>query len=83
MHASTEFSNASETPKTDAATFVITAKDVGSPAVRPGHMAELEEHRQAMLLTCKLVLRRVRKGNIPIGAAYEMALEYAIKACEP
>lgn len=72
---------ASRTPKTAEATFTITVKDVGSPAVRPGNMAQLEEERQALLLVCKATLTRVRSGN-GISAAHEFMLEAAIKAVE-
>lgn len=68
------------TPKTDAATFVITTRDVGSKAVRPGLMAEMEEERKVLLLTCVTILNRVRGSNVPIGATYEFMLESAIKA---
>lgn len=70
------------TPKTDAATFTITARDVGSKAVRPGHMAELEEERKVLLLTAITVLNRIRGSNIQIGAPYEFMLESAIKTVQ-
>lgn len=73
---------ATETPKTVSATFEITPLDVGSRAVRPGHMAELEQERDALLLVCKLALRRLQSQNVSIGAPYEALLEFTIKAAE-
>ena len=70
------------TPATDAAKFTITQRDIGSEAVRPGHMAELEEQRQVLLLAAKLVLGRIRVAKIQIGATYEYALAMAIKQAE-
>lgn len=73
---------AAQTPNTVSATFEITARDVGSLAVRPGNMAELEQERDALLLACKLALSRIRTANVPIGAHYEFLLEAAVKATE-
>lgn len=52
------------TPKTDFAAFTITPKDVGSQAVRPGHMAELEEERQVLLLAAKMAYRAMKSGVV-------------------
>lgn len=73
---------ARETPQTEAATFVITPKDVGSKAVRPGVMAELEQERRVLLLACRTVLNRIQGSKIAIGAHYEFMLESAVKAAE-
>ena len=67
------------TPATDAAKFIVTERDVGTEAVRVGHMAELEEQRQVLLLAAKLILGRIRAGQIQVGAVYEYALSMAIK----
>lgn len=72
----------SEAPRTTAAKFVITPLDVGSEAVRAGHMADLEERHQVLLLSAKLVLERIRKGGVAIGAPYEFALQAAIQVAE-
>lgn len=71
-----------KTPLTDSARFTVTKLDVGSEAVRPGLMAEIEQERQMLLLAAKLVLGHVRAGGIPIGAAHELALENAIRIAE-
>jgi hypothetical protein len=73
----------SSSPRTEASTFTISPLDVGSLAVRPGCMADVEHERQVLLLACKLVLGRIRTGQVPIGATYEYALEAAIKSAEP
>lgn len=70
------------TPLTAAATFRITGLDVGTEAVRPGCMAEVEEGRHVLLSAAKIVLRRLREGHISIGAAHEAALENAIRVVE-
>lgn len=67
---------------TDASTFVITPADVGSQAVRPGVSIQLEQERAALLLSAKLVLGRIRAGQVAIGAPYEHALEAAIRMAE-
>ena len=69
------------TPKTEAAKFTITAMDIGTQAVRPGHMAELEEERLALLLACKATLTRIRSG-VGISAMHEFMLEAAVKVAE-
>lgn len=69
------------TPKTQEATFTITARDVGTDAVRPGNMAQLEEERRAPLLACKAVLGRMREGG-SLSAVHEFMLECAVGACE-
>jgi hypothetical protein len=81
MQPSAEFlAAASRTPKTAEATFTITAVDVGSEAVRPGHMAELEVENRVLLEACKAVLHRIRSGGIAIGATHEYMLHAAITA---
>lgn len=72
----------SEAPKTDAVKFLITPRDVGSEAVRPGHMAELEERYQVLLLSAKLTLNRLRQSGARVGAETEYALAMAIKMAE-
>lgn len=72
----------STTRVTDAATFTITALDVGSQAVRPGCMAELEQERELLLQAAKLTLSRIRSGRNPIGATYEFVLDAAIRMVE-
>lgn len=69
-------------PITDAARFVVTPLDVGSDAVRPGCMANIERDRQALLIASRMVLNRLRDGNIQIGAAYEFALQTAVTMAE-
>ena len=70
------------TPKTDFAAFTITAKDVGSPAVRLGHMAELEQERQVLLLTAKLILQRAKNGQATLDSVSEFSLGSAVKVVE-
>jgi hypothetical protein len=69
------------TPKTQAATFTITPRDVGSEAVRPGHMADVELQRRALLLACKAVQGRIKAG-LQMSAALEYMLDVAIRGCE-
>lgn len=71
-----------KTPLTDAARFVITPKDVGSDAVRPGLMAELEHERYLLLCAARVALAHIKAGNIGIGAGYEFLLEAAVKVAE-
>lgn len=71
-----------QTPQTAAATFTITPRDVGSEAVRPGHMADLEERHQVLLLSAKLALRRIQASGAGIGAETEHALKVAIQMAE-
>ena len=70
------------TPITDSATFVITLLDVGSRAVRPGVMGDIELERAALLIAAKAVLRHIREGKVAIGAVQEMALETAVRIAE-
>ncbi len=72
----------SATPRTTQATFTITEADVGTPAVRPGISHDLELERAALLIAGKAVLKRIREGNIHLGAAQETALEVAIRMAE-
>jgi hypothetical protein len=69
----------STTPKTDALKFTITPKDVGSEAVRAGHMAEMEEQRQVLLVAVRLVLERARSGKATLDSISQFALETAEK----
>ena len=71
-----------EPTRTAGATFKITFLDIGSPAVRPGCMAAIEEERAVLLAAAKLVLKRIRDGKINIGAVQEYALESAIRLAE-
>ena len=71
-----------QTPKTEGAKFVVTELDVGTVAVRHGHMADLEERHQVLLAAAKLVLTRVGEGKAVIGAAHEWALRCAIAMSE-
>ena len=68
---------ASTTPKTDELKFVITPKDVGSEAVRAGHMAEMEEQREVLMVAAKLVMQRAAAGNATLDAVSQNALEVA------
>lgn len=72
----------SSTNTTDASTFTITPADVGSPAVRPGITAQLEQERAALLLTAKLVLVGVRAGKGSLPQPYIEALESVIRMAE-
>ena len=68
--------------KTQESTFVITPKDVGTEAVRPGCMADLERRNAALIAAAKLLLNRVRESNISIGATYEFVLQNAVDRAE-
>lgn len=70
------------TPRTAEATFVISSLDVGSQAVRPGCMADLEQEREVLLLAAKLVLERIRRGGA-LDSICEYALDAAIKQARP
>lgn len=72
----------SSTQLTDASTFTITQADVGSPAVRPGITAQIEQERAALLLTAKLVLVGIRGGKIDVAQPYVEALESVIRMAE-
>ena len=72
----------SNTPKTDEVRFLITARDVNTEAVRPGHMAEMEEQRQVLLVAAKLVLQRAEAGKTTLDAISQFALESAVKMAE-
>lgn len=67
---------------TERSTFVITASDVGTLAVRHGVAEQLEQERQALLIAGRLVLKRIREHDINIGAAYEAILESAVRMTE-
>lgn len=71
-----------QTPVTNSATFVITSADVGSAAVRAGIAVQLEQERAVLLLAAKLILGRIRGGQIQIGEPYETALSSAIRMVE-
>lgn len=69
-------------PRTNAAKFSITESDVGSEAVRPGHMADVEEERHTLLVAAKLVLLRHKTGKAKLDAISEVALDAAVKVAE-
>lgn len=52
-----------QSPDTEAATFTITAADVGTRAVRPGCMADLEQQRDVLLIAARVALKRVCDDN--------------------
>lgn len=66
---------------TEASTFAITAADVGTLAVRPGCMAEVEQERHLLLVASKLILATLKAGK-QLGSTYEFILEAAIRAAE-
>ena len=70
------------TPITAGATFTITPLDVGSDAVRPGCMADLEQQHALLLIAGRAVLKRIQARKIEVGAVFEYALERAIQICE-
>lgn len=71
------------TPRTNESSFIITALDVGSAAVRPGCMAEVEEERNLLLVAAKVALNRLQdRKPILMDAIAECALETAIKTAE-
>ena len=72
-------SNPTMTPLTQSVQFKITPKDVGSQAVRAGHMAELEERCHTLLVAAKLVQQRAQTGNTTLDAISEHALEAAVQ----
>lgn len=67
----------SETPRTDSARFRITSLDVGSEAVRLGHMAELEHEHYVLITAAKLALHRLQNSGDAVAV---FALQAAIKA---
>lgn len=71
-----------KTPKTDVAKFTITAKDVGSPAVRAGHMAELEEEHRALLIAVRIALQRGKSGHSKLDSITEHCLTAALRVAE-
>lgn len=72
----------SDTPIANSATFIVSNLDVGSAAVRAGVAVQLEQERQLLLSAAKLVLGRIRAGQIQIGEAYVTALATAIRVAE-
>lgn len=71
----------SSTPRTDAAKFEITKLDVGSAAVRPGQMADLEERLKAILVAAHLIRARL----IAVGGLtpeHDLILKAAISVGE-
>ena len=72
----------SNTPKTDEVRFLITVRDVGTEAVRPGHMAEMEEQRKVLLIAAKLALLRAQRGKYELDGLTQFALEAAVKMAE-
>ena len=71
-----------ETPRTAEATFTITPLDVGTKAVRPGHMADMEQQRDVLLIAAKLALKQIQGSGIRIGGQFEFALAAAIQIAE-
>lgn len=66
---------------TEASKFTITAKDVGTEAVRPGCMADLEQQRNLLLAAAKMARKRLQDGG---GDALALtALNTAIAAARP
>lgn len=72
----------SNTPKTDEVRFLITFRDVNTEAVRPGHMAEMEEQRKVLLVAAKVVLQRAATWKTTLDSISEFALESAVKIAE-
>jgi hypothetical protein len=72
----------SSTPRTDEVKFTVTQRDVGTEAVRAGHMAEMEEQRKVLLVAAKLVLDRARSAKSTLDAISEFSLEAAVKMAE-
>ena len=72
----------SSTPITDGARFTITPLDVGSEAVRPGMMADVEAHRQALFVAAKIVLQRHNAGQSTLDAVSQHALDTAVRIAE-
>ncbi len=70
------------TTLTEGAKFTITALDVGTDAVRPGMMADLEAQRQALLVAAKLVLMRHNAGQSSLDYVSQHALDVAVKIAE-
>lgn len=66
---------------TDSSTFTITEMDVGTLAVRPGCMAEVEQERFLLLAAAKLIVATLKAGK-PLGASYQFILEAAVRAAE-
>lgn len=81
FQAAAPSSKPSLTHITEASTFTITEVDVGTLAVRPGCMAEVEQERLLLLSAAKLILATLRAKK-PIGASYEFILEAAVRAAE-
>jgi hypothetical protein len=77
-----EIANPTMTPTTDAVKFTVTPKDVGSQAVRAGHMAELEERCHTLIVAAKLVLQRSENGKARLDAVSEHALSLALQIAQ-
>jgi hypothetical protein len=80
LHAAAQ-GKPSLTPITESSTFAITQKDVGTLAVRPGCMAEVEQERLLLLNAAKLILATLKAGK-PAGPSYQFILEAAVRAAE-
>jgi hypothetical protein len=66
---------------TESSTFTITAADIGTLAVRPGCMAEVEQERLLLLNAAKLIVATLKAGK-PVGPSYQFILEAAVRAAE-
>lgn len=67
---------------TDASTFLITALDVGTPAVRPGVAAQLEQERTVLLIAAKAILAAAKTGAVQLGARHLAVLDTAVRVAE-
>lgn len=66
---------------TEGATFTVTEKDLGTQAVRPGCMAELEDQRDVLLAASRMALARLETSEGDALAV--IALRAAIAAARP
>jgi len=67
---------------TDSSTFLITALDVGSPAVRPGVAAQLEQERAVLLIAARAILAAAKVGAVQLPPRHFAVLETAVKVAE-
>lgn len=72
----------STTRITDSSTFLITALDVGTPAVRPGVAAQLEQERTVLLIAAKAVLAAAKVGAVELGPRHFAVLDTAVRVAE-
>ena len=66
---------------TEASKFTITASDVGTEAVRPGCMEDLEQQRNVLLAAARMALKRIEDGGG--DAVATVALRAAVAAARP